>query len=83
MPVGCHVVVSCVDDGLTIAFNIEHTSPKHMACVVRGYLHIVNLDCLVQLNCLDLVDAVSNHFRAEAIHFPFLGDGDFAEVLQH
>ena len=46
-------------------------------------LSIAKLDCLVQLDGANLVDAVLDHLTVEAVDFAFLSDGYLSEILEH
>lgn len=65
--VSCHIVITRVDDRLPIALNVEHASTEDMTRVIGRDFNVSELDCLVQLNGLNFIDAVLNHLRTEAI----------------
>ena len=83
MSICSHVIVSRIDNRLTVALDVKHTSSQDMASIISRHLDVSQLESLVELNCLNFVDTVLNHLSAEAIHFIFLSDCNFSKVLEH
>jgi len=69
-----HVIVTSVDHRLAIAFDVEHAGAKHVPRVVGRDLDVSNLEGLVQLDRLNLVNAILDHLRTKAVYFALLGD---------
>lgn len=62
---------------------MEHASTKHMTCIISRNFDVTQLQSLMQLNSLNLIDTILDHFRAETINFAFLSDRNLSEILQH
>jgi len=45
VPVCSHIVVSCIHECLSVAFDVEHGSAQNMSSVVRGDLHLAIAKC--------------------------------------
>jgi hypothetical protein len=81
--ISCHVVVTRVDNRLTITLNIEHTSAKDMTGIVGSDFDVSNLKSLMELDRLNFIYTVLDHLRAEAIYFALLSHRDFSKVFEH
>lgn len=83
MSISRHVVVPGVNNRLTIALNMEHTSTEHMSRIVGSDLDIAKLYGLMQLDGLNFVNAILNHIWCETIDLAFLSHRDLSEIFQH
>jgi hypothetical protein len=74
MSISRHVIVSCIDARLAITLDMEHGGSKDMTCVIGSDLDltITELDSLMELDGLDLIDTIFDHFAREAVYFALL-----------
>ena len=85
MAICTHIVVTSIDETLTVAFDVKHCSAKYMPCIVCSDLDlsITELYRFMKLNRANFIDAVLYHFTIEAVYFALLCHGHFSEILQH
>ena len=83
MSICSHVIITRVYNRLTVALDVKHTSSQNMASIICRDLDVSKLESLVELNCLNFVNTVLNHFSTETIHFILLSDSNFSKVLKH